>query len=173
MHSHTLPAWTVSWRRALGGQERPSWRTPYRSMTDLRFLCPLFICPLHTRDLFRVVVIFRLVMEPLMDYETIITGAQSTINKMRPSKFVYFCKTFYMFQTGFPSIIMSSKLHIQRQVFFRPIPDAVCAVLSSWWWTEKPSETCIESYRNKYIEKRCILLVVYCEYISDAPTHER
>ena len=26
-----------------------------------------------------------------------------------------------MFQTGFPSIIRSSKLHIQRQVFVRPI----------------------------------------------------
>jgi hypothetical protein len=27
----------------------------------------------------------------------------------------------YMFQTVFPSIIKSSKLHIQRQVFIRPI----------------------------------------------------
>jgi len=54
-----------------------------------------------------------------------------------------------MFQTAFPSITRSSKLHIQRQVFVRPIPDAVCAVLSSWWWTEKPSETCRASYRNK------------------------
>jgi len=35
---------------------------------------PLFICPLHTRDQFRVVVIVRLVMEPLMDCKTIITG---------------------------------------------------------------------------------------------------
>jgi len=26
-----------------------------------------------------------------------------------------------MFQTGFPSIIGSSKLHIQRQVFVRPL----------------------------------------------------
>ena len=29
------------------------------------------------------------------------------------------------------------------------IPDVVRAVLSSWWWTEKPSETCRASYRNK------------------------
>jgi len=36
-------------------------------------------------------------------------------------KFIYFCKTLYMFQTGFPSIIRSSKLHIQRQVFVRPL----------------------------------------------------
>jgi len=31
------------------------------------------------------------------------------------SQFIYSCKTLYMFQTGFPSIIRSSKLHIQRQ----------------------------------------------------------
>ena len=37
------------------------------------------------------------------------------------SQFIYFCKTLYMFQTGFPSVIRSSKLHIQRQVFVRPI----------------------------------------------------
>jgi hypothetical protein len=37
------------------------------------------------------------------------------------SQFIYFCKTLYMFQTGFPSIIWSSKLHIQRPVFVRPI----------------------------------------------------
>ena len=34
---------------------------------------------------------------------------------------IYFCKTLYMFQTVFPSIIRSSKLHIQRQAFVRPI----------------------------------------------------
>ena len=70
-------------------------------------------------------------------------------------KFIYFCRTLYMFQTVFPSITRSSKLHIQRQALVRPmllpatslarlwqIPDAVCAVLSSWWWTENPCETC-------------------------------
>ena len=30
------------------------------------------------------------------------------------SKFLYSCTTLYMLQTGFPSIIRSSKLHIQR-----------------------------------------------------------
>jgi hypothetical protein len=35
---------------------------------------PLFTCPLHTRNQFRAVAIFRLAMEPLMDYKTIITG---------------------------------------------------------------------------------------------------
>ena len=37
------------------------------------------------------------------------------------SQFIYFCKTLYMFQTGFPSIARSIKLHIQRQVFVRPL----------------------------------------------------
>jgi len=32
-------------------------------------------------------------------------------------KFIYFCKTLYMFQTGFTSIIRSTKLHILRQAF--------------------------------------------------------
>ena len=63
------------------------------------------------------------------------------------SQFLYFCKTLYMFQTVFPSIIRSSKLHIQRQIFVRPIPDAVCAVLSSWWWTKKPSGTSLSLHR--------------------------
>jgi len=37
------------------------------------------------------------------------------------SQFIYFCKMFCMFQMVFPSITRSSKLHIQHQVFVRPI----------------------------------------------------
>jgi hypothetical protein len=51
----------------------------------------------------------------------------------------------------------------QVEVSVWQIPDAVCAVLSFWWWTENPSETCTASYRNKEIVKRCFLLVVLCE----------
>jgi len=36
------------------------------------------------------------------------------------SQFIYFCKTLYMFQTGFPSI-RSTELHIQRQAFVRSL----------------------------------------------------
>jgi len=48
-------------------------------------------------------------------------------------KFIYFCKTLYMFQTVFPSVITSSKLHIQRQAFVRPIllPAAILARLAA------------------------------------------
>ena len=28
---------------------------------------------------------------------------------------------------------------------------AVCTVLNSWWWTERPSETCRASFQNKII----------------------
>jgi len=49
-----------------------------------------------------------------------------------------------MFQTGLPSNVKSSKLHMQRQVFVRPLllpaaslaRQAAGADLSSWWWTE-------------------------------------
>ena len=47
---------------------------------------------------------------------------------------VYFCKTLYMFQTGFSPIIRSSKLNIQRQVFVRPIllPASLTLYVQFW-----------------------------------------
>ena len=59
--------------------------------------------------------------------------SQSTTNKMQLFS-IYFCKTLYMFQTVFPSIIRSSKLHIQCQVFVRPIllPAASLARLAAF-----------------------------------------
>ena len=54
---------------------------------------------------------------------TCIANIFSEFNKQEATflKFIYFCKTLYMFQTGFSSIIRISKLHIQRQVFVRPL----------------------------------------------------
>ena len=40
------------------------------------------------------------------------------------------------------------------------IPDAVCTVLSSWWWAEKPPETCRALTVIKNIVYHCILLVI-------------
>ena len=50
------------------------------------------------------------------------------------SQFIYFCKTLYVFQTVLPSITRSSKLHIQCQVFVRPIllPAASLARLAAF-----------------------------------------
>ena len=52
-------------------------------------------------------------------YGIVIRGVSPT--RCDVSQFIYFCKTLYMFQTGFPFIIMSSKLHMQRQAFVGPI----------------------------------------------------
>ena len=92
-----------------------------------------------------------------------------------------------MFQTVFPSIFRSTKLRIQRQAFVRPLPlpaaglngmehpiqASKCLTLCVQFCApddgrKKPSETCTASYRNKYIEKLCILLVVLCEYTGSA-----
>jgi len=79
------------------------------------------------------------------------------------TQFIYFCRTLYRrFQTGFPSIMRSSKLYVTYSV--RYWSDAVCAVLSSSWWTENPSETCRASYRNKQIVKLASCWL-YCENI--------
>ena len=43
------------------------------------------------------------------------------MTNMMQSYTIYFCKTLYLFQTGFPAIFMSSNLHIQCQVFVRPL----------------------------------------------------
>jgi len=79
------------------------------------------------------------------------------------SEIIYSCKTLYMFRTVFPSIIRSSKLRIQGQVYVKQLllpvaagssscltyTVAVYAVLSSWLWTERPFETCRAFYKNK------------------------
>jgi hypothetical protein len=60
-----------------------------------------------------------------------------------------------MFRKVFPSIIRSLRLYIQHQVYVIAtehiwnIPDAVCTALDSWWWTERPSETCRVLFQNK------------------------
>ena len=80
----------------------------------------------------------------------------------------YLGMTLYMFQTVFPSIIRSSRLYIQLSnrycsllaskqttVSVWQMPVAVCTVLNSWWWTERPSETCTASFQNKIIWYIC------------------
>jgi len=76
------------------------------------------------------------------------------------SNLFHFGMTLYMFRMVLPSIISSSRLYIQQQAYVRKqnlasrqqsvsvwqIPVAVCTVLNSWWWTEKPSETCRVSF---------------------------
>jgi len=58
-----------------------------------------------------------------------------------------------MFWMVFPSIIRSSRLYTQHQVYVIQVSwllasghgmELVCTVLNSWWWMERPSETCRE-----------------------------
>jgi len=58
------------------------------------------------------------------------------------SQFIYFCKMLYMFQTVFPSIIRSFKLHTQCQAFVKPLLLPAASL-------DEMSETCRASYRNK------------------------
>jgi len=66
----------------------------------------------------------------------------------------------------------AQKLYIQHRVYAKLLPLAVAAsklgiypmlcvqFLSSWWWAEKPPETCRASKIIKNIVKCCILLVI-------------
>ena len=67
----------------------------------------------------------------------------------------YFGTTLYMFQTVFPSIIRSLKPYIQHQVHVWHVLDAVCTILDSWRWTERPSETCRVLFQNKINLRNC------------------
>ena len=73
------------------------------------------------------------------------------------SNLFYFATTLYMFRTVTPSIIRSLRLYIQHQVYVTQVLWllAVCTVLDSWWWTEKPSETCRVLFQNKINLRYC------------------
>ena len=80
------------------------------------------------------------------------------------SNLFYFGTTLYMFRTVPLSIIRSLRLYIQHQLYVIQVscllasiwhkPDVICTVLDSWWWTERPSETCRVLFQNK-INLRC------------------
>jgi len=80
-------------------------------------------------------------------------------------KFIHFCKVLYMYQTVFPSIIRSTKLHIQRQVFVTPLLHLVLAAGSSNGRKTRLKHVERLTERNKF-QKRCILLAVLCECIQ-------
>jgi hypothetical protein len=67
------------------------------------------------------------------------------------SQIIYSCKMLYIFSTVFLSIIRSSISSPVAAVTSSSLTYtvAVYAVLSSWWWTERPSETCRVFYKNK------------------------
>ena len=80
-----------------------------------------------------------------------------------------FGTTLYMFWTVFPSIIRSLRLYIQHhtiQVLWllaskqpQNLYDIYLMLyvqsLDSWWWTERPSETCRVLFQNKTNLRYC------------------
>jgi hypothetical protein len=80
------------------------------------------------------------------------------------SNLFYFGTTLYMFRMVSLSIIRSLRPYIQHhtiqvlwlQAATEPVwYDAVCTVLDSWWWTERPSETCRVLFQNKINLRYC------------------
>jgi hypothetical protein len=103
------------------------------------------------------------------------------------SEIIYSCKKLYMFRTVFPSIIRSSKLHIQQQACVNQLLllaasgrqqqmfdmlVTVCAVLSSWRWTKRPPETCRAFYKNKQLQKQVRRFGCTIRLYNDVRTNE-
>ena len=87
----------------------------------IMMLCPVNVClmsmygfchHLYIRKCVVVVVAAAAVAATAVCVFSVVRRVQPT--RCNVSHFVYFCKTLYMFQAVFPSIIRSSKLHIQR-----------------------------------------------------------
>jgi hypothetical protein len=103
---------------------------------------------------------------------TLILSRVDTTSNVHQLNFSKRILSLYMFRMVFPSIIRSSRLYTQHQVYIIQvswllasghemelwfhlvpaskqltvsvwhIPFAVCTVLNYWWWTERPSEKC-------------------------------
>jgi len=89
------------------------------------------VCPFNTRRSLQFTVYKRSRPTSIISTSHGVRTVQPT--RCNVSHFIYFCKTLYMFQTDFPSVISSSKLHIQCQVAVRPIvlPTASLARLAA------------------------------------------
>ena len=60
----------------------------------------------------------------------------------------------------------------QTAVSVWQIPVAVCTILNSWWWTERPSETCRMSFQNKIMIKWYIGASGWFYYRNNIMTHD-
>ena len=81
----------------------------------IMMLCPVNVCLMSMCGFFHHLYIRKYVVVVAVTAVcvfSVVRRVQQT--KCDVSHFVYFCKMLYMFQTVFPSIIRSSKLHIQR-----------------------------------------------------------
>jgi len=76
----------------------------------------------------------------------------------RPSSGVHDCTYSNRHLSDSYCCLLASK---QTAVAVWQMPVAVCTVVNSWWWTERPSETCRVSFQNKiHLRHWCIWLVL-------------
>jgi len=83
-----------------------------------------------------------------------------------------------MLRTVFLSIIRSLRLCIQhhKQAATESVwhvPDAVCTILDSWWWTEGPSETCRVLFQYKTNLRYCTFGWFYYRNILRCTVQQR
>ena len=97
------------------------------------------------------------------------------------------CTNFILFWNDTLHVSDGLSVHHQEFLQFHLVPDsemtavsvwqmlvAVCAVLNSWRWTERPSETCRGSFQNKInLIHWCILLVLLYKWCYDERPYER
>jgi len=85
-------------------------------------------------------------------------------------KFILFWNNLYMFLTVFPSVIRSSRLHVQQQAFVKQI--LLLPGSSSWWWTERPPKH-VELFQNKINLRHWRIWMETIEIYYDARSCER
>ena len=68
------------------------------------------------------------------------------------SHIIYSCKTHYMFRTGFPSIIRSSRLHIQQESYVEQL------LLLGMRWNASGAQDC--TYSKSHMSNSCCYLLL-------------
>ena len=99
------------------------------NVTEKQPSCNPFSCP-HSHKPLTIITVFQYVNNAVrpQQYEEQQIYSYSTTNKMHLlSQFIHSCKMLYVFWTVFPSIIRSSKLHIQQ----RYMSNSCCYLLLS------------------------------------------
>jgi hypothetical protein len=89
-----------------------------------------------------------------------------TFRSFRPSSGLQDCTYSIRYMSNRNCYLLASGNEMERQFHVVPaskqsalfvwhIPVAVCTVLNSWWWTERPSKTCRVLFQNKINLRYC------------------
>jgi hypothetical protein len=147
-----VTSWWESWRSTFGSSSQAEF-IPNRYKQKLIFL--------SSSGFRHLIISVHFLLNPFRNVEDGVCGPTDEQTRFRvpivkPTRCTSFSNYFLLHNTlhvsdGLPSINRSSRPHIQRQAYVKQLqvavsvwhmPVAVCTVLNSWWWTERPSETC-------------------------------